>query len=74
MSDIEKTRLELAAAAISLFLFLSSEVLSMSNCNANGIGDLLGQALRALHGQYATTSTSMTPGATGAATETMATV
>ena len=74
MSDLDKTRLELSAAAISLFLFLSSEVLSMSKCNANGIGDLVGQALRALHGHYATTSTSMAPGATGAATETMATV
>ena len=56
MSEIHTGHLELTTAAVSLFLFLSSEVLSMSKCNANGIGDLLGQALRALHAHYANTS------------------
>ena len=56
MPEMHTEHLELTTAAVSLFLFLSSEVLSMSKCNANGIGDLLGQALRAMHGRYTNTS------------------
>ena len=41
----ESSQIELSAAVISLFLFISSEVLSWSKCDANGITDLLARAL-----------------------------
>ena len=44
----DNSRIELSAAVISLFLFISSEVLSWSKCDANGITDLLTRALQAL--------------------------
>ena len=42
-------RIELAVAVIGMALFISSEVLSRSKCDANGITDLLAKALKALH-------------------------
>ena len=42
-------RIELAAAIIGIVLFLSSELLSRSKCDANGITDLVPKALQELH-------------------------
>ena len=47
MPDTEQ--IELAVAVISLALFLSSEVLSFSKCDANGVMDLLTRALKVMH-------------------------
>ena len=47
MPDTE--HIELAVTVMSLFLFLSSEVLSFSKCDANGVMDLLTRALKVMH-------------------------
>ena len=47
MPDTEQ--IELAVTVISLALFLSSEVLSFSKCDANGVMDLLTRALKVMH-------------------------
>ena len=41
-------QIELAAAVIGMALFISSELLSRSKCDANGITDLLTKALETL--------------------------
>ena len=57
----DTSQIELSAAVISLFLFISSEVLSWSKCDANGITDLLARALLALRTRGLAQDTETTP-------------
>ena len=57
----EASQIELSAAVISLFLFISSEVLGRSKCEANGITDLLARALLALRTRGLAQDTDTTP-------------